>query len=490
MPRPTTPEIRVSERFAAQLRGLGWALSSLALLWPLTAGIVALSHHQRAQGISLIALAVGGRLIISRVIASSNATVAARHRAAQRENIVTLLATSHDEGVVSLLAAVDDAASFTIFETLRTAAGASSLSLPAIYFVGGWLPLGLVVGLVGLAVPFYIRAGRRTAIAEATFRDHRAQLGHYQLDLLQHGSELRALGAVPFGAATIAALSTREHDGALRAIREALGSSLVTEFLGGVSIGLVAMVEGFGLLHGTKQLGPAVLSTLLTAEFIGWVRRYGVAFHQRERTSDALAQLAAARRPLAHPATPEIVLTCTDLVPLHGATPVTVTLRTGEHLSVTGPSGSGKSTLLATWLGWRRAHSGESTLTSLPVGVVTVASSLGDGTVRDELSLGRLWTDEHLQASLRDVGLNLDLDRRLSPDGVGLSSGERVRVLIARALLHDVALLVLDDITGLLDEDNRQRVTQALALRPTLSVVEATVDEPALITPTHRVDLS
>ena len=146
--------------------------------------------------------------------------------------------------------------------------------------------------------------------------------------------------------------------------------------------------------------------------------------------------------------------------------------------------------MLATWLGWRRAHSGESTLTSLPVGVVTVASSLGDGTVRDELSLGRLWTDKHLQASLRDVGLNLDLDRRLSPDGVGLSSGERVRVLIARALLHDVALLVLDDITGLLDEDNRQRVTQALALRPTLSVVEATVDEPALITPTHRVDLS
>ena len=87
------------------------------------------------------------------------------------------------------------------------------------------------------------------------------------------------------------------------------------------------------------------------------------------------------------------------------------------------------------------------------------------------------------------MGLELNLDQELSPDGEGLSSGERVRLLIARALLHDVSLLVLDDITGLLDAANVLLVRQALAARPWLSVVEATVDEALLITPTLSVEL-
>ena len=489
MPRTTPPEFSTSALLAARLRGVFWAVSSLALLWPLTAGIVALRNEHLARGLLLIGLAVGVRLMISRVIARTNNSLAHDHRARQRVASVDLLASAHDRGVVALLAAIDDASHLTSFETLRTAAGTSALALPAIYFVGGWIPVLIVVALVGVAVPFYIRAGRRAAIAEATFRDHRAQLGSYQLDLLQHGVELRALGAVPFGAATIAALSTREHEGALRAIREALGSSLVTEFLGGVSVGLVAMVEGFGLLHGTKQLGGALLSVLLTAEFIGWVRRYGVAFHQRERTTDALSWLASVPFSPSHPIDEEVVLQFDQLVTAVGATPLSIRLRSGEHLAITGPSGSGKSTLLETCLGWRAATSGDVAITANPIGVVTVATAMGEGSLRDALTLGASYRDDQIHEILREVGLELNLDQELSPDGEGLSSGERVRLLIARALLHDVSLLVLDDITGLLDAANVLLVRQALAARPWLSVVEATVDEALLITPTLSVEL-
>jgi len=487
---PSTPERRSLATAAAQGRGALWAISSLVLLWPLSAGVVKLRDHHVTRGVLLIAVAVGFRLVLSRLVTHVNSARAQRRRVALRTASVEFLASSTDDGIVELLAAIDDAAHLDEFETLRAAAGTSVLALPALFFVAGWLPLVIVVGLVGLSVPFYIRAGRRAEAAEATFREHRAQLGDYQLDLLKHGVELRALGAVSFGARTISALSTREHEGALRAIREALGSSLVTEFLGGVSVGFVAMVEGFGLLHGTKSLGPALLSVLLTAEFIGWVRRYGVAFHQRQRTTEAVAFLQRVRRGVAHPVAPDVVLSCDNLVAAARTTPVSLRLHPGEHLAVTGPSGSGKTTLLETWLGWRSAVSGDTALTSHGVGVVTVATSLGDGRLRDILTLNTTPDHDDVVNVLREVGLEVDLDRSVSPDGVGLSSGERVRLLIARALLHHAALLVLDDITGLLDEPNRQLVREALARRPGLAVIEATVDEPALTAPSQRVVLS
>ena len=102
---------------------------------------------------------------------------------------------------------------------------------------------------------------------------------------MHHAPDLRALGAVAYGADEIGAHQRSEHVLALRAIRVALGSSLVTEFLSGVSVGLVAMVVGFALLDGHVSLVRALIAVLVTAEVFAAVRRVGVAFHQRERPS-------------------------------------------------------------------------------------------------------------------------------------------------------------------------------------------------------------
>ena len=85
----------------------------------------------------------------------------------------------------------------------------------------------------------------------------------------------------------------------MRAIRVALGSSLVTEFLSGVSIGLVAMVVGFGLLGGHLSLLRALVAVLVTASSSPKCGDIGVEFHRREdaqRALDALHIRHAARR--------------------------------------------------------------------------------------------------------------------------------------------------------------------------------------------------
>jgi ATP-binding cassette subfamily C protein CydD len=125
-------------------------------------------------------------------------------------------------------------------------------------------------------------------VLSAQYLQRRNVLESRQLELLHHAPELRALGAVTYGANEIAAISDSEHVIALRAIRVALESSLVTEFLSGVSIGLVAMVVGFGLLDGRLDLFHALVAVLVTAELFLHVRRYGAEFHRRE---DAAASL-------------------------------------------------------------------------------------------------------------------------------------------------------------------------------------------------------
>ncbi len=70
-----------------------------------------------------------------------------------------------------------------------------------------------------------------------------------------------------------------------------------------------------------------------------------------------------------------------------------------------------------------------------------------------------------------------------------MSSGERVRLLIARAFLANAVVLVLDDIAGVLDEENRREVRRALEERSNLAVIEATVDTPLLQNPTKRIEI-
>ena len=138
-----------------------------------------------------------------------------------------------------------------------------------------------------------VAEARRRALE---YQRRRAVLESRQLELLHHTTELRALGAVDYGANEIAAISDSEHAIAMRAIRVALESSLVTEFLSGVSIGLVAMVVGFALLGGRISLEHALIAVLVTSEIFTHVRRYGVEFHRREDAERSLKLLDARRR--------------------------------------------------------------------------------------------------------------------------------------------------------------------------------------------------
>jgi ABC-type transport system involved in cytochrome bd biosynthesis fused ATPase/permease subunit len=492
---PTRFDVTSGARLTlARALGTLSSLVALALAGLAAVAVNDLAHGKVGLGVFLLVAALVVRWILTSGLEEWGDAAAARLRAGWRSTVLTHLRVPRREGERArgdLSLAIEHAAEGPSLERLRASAASSLLGVFVIFWAAGWLGLLITLGLLAVAAPLYWRAGRRSEVMAQEYQARRALLESRQLEILQHAPELRALGAVTYGANEIAAISDSEHTLALRAIRVALESSLVTEFLSGVSVGLVAMVVGFGLLEGHLSLVRALAAVLVTAELFSQVRRYGVEFHRREDADRALETLDAVAHYVS--GTTNELLVADDLVTDAHPESVSLRLRSGDRVTVTGPSGIGKTTLLHTLVGWRPPLQGSSHLGSQSVGYVSVESALLSGPLRSNLTLGADISDEIVTERLHSLGLTGarfdDLDAELLSDGRGLSSGERVRLILARALLAEVSVLVLDDVAGVLDAGVREQVRRALACEEDLAIIEATVDTPLLATPSRRIEL-
>jgi subfamily B ATP-binding cassette protein MsbA len=161
---------------------------------------------------------------------------------------------------------------------------------------------------------------------------------------------------------------------------------------------------------------------------------------------------------------------------------IDLTVGRGELLALVGPSGAGKSTLLNLLPRFYEASAGailidgqdlrRVTLASLrdQIGVVTQQTILFNDTVRHNVAYGRLGaSEEEIIAALQAAyafdfvtALPHGLDTVIGEQGVRLSGGERQRLAIARALLKDPPILILDEATSSLDSESEREVQQAL----------------------------
>ncbi len=155
----------------------------------------------------------------------------------------------------------------------------------------------------------------------------------------------------------------------------------------------------------------------------------------------------------------------------------------GGSLAIIGPSGSGKSTLvgllLRFWdyqqgeirIGGRELHDVQADEVRRWLGVVPQDVHLFDATIRDNLAVADAdATDEAIEAACRmalvhDViaSLPAGYETRIGENGLLLSGGERQRLAIARAILKDAPILILDEATANLDVATERDLMASLA---------------------------
>jgi ABC-type multidrug transport system fused ATPase/permease subunit len=162
---------------------------------------------------------------------------------------------------------------------------------------------------------------------------------------------------------------------------------------------------------------------------------------------------------------------------------VSFAVEPGEFIGIIGPTGAGKSSLLDVLLGLQSPTSGTVTISHTTptsciecwpgaIGYVPQNMYLHGGTIRDYLCLG-LHTDSIAEDRIQEVlriasifetikALPLGVDSELGENGGNLSGGQRQRLGIARALLSNPSLILLDESTSSLDTQTELDISRAL----------------------------
>ena len=160
-----------------------------------------------------------------------------------------------------------------------------------------------------------------------------------------------------------------------------------------------------------------------------------------------------------------------------------LSLKKGQKCLLRGPSGCGKTTAVNLLLRYHSPTGGSIELDGVPIeelgstyGLMTVVRQeavLFRDTLRNNLTLYRPVPDERLREVLTGVGLSRlceSLDEPVAEGGANFSGGERKRLCLARALLRDTEVLILDEPLANLDDATAERIEDLL-----LSIRDKTV---------------
>lgn len=343
------------------------------------------------------------------------------------------------------------------------------------------------------ALAYTLTAGRRYRAQRIAASAMNALL----MDNLQGIRQIKAFGHEDHEDARFAQKAADLRDSTLGIMRAWAVYSPGMSFAAALGSGLVLWVGGKQVLAGSMTLGELVGFLFYLALFYepmnrlhGLNQMMSAARAAGERVFDILDTPveradARERRALPTPVRGEVVY---DHVGFYYAAErrvlddICLRAQPGEMVALVGPTGAGKSTLVNLLPAYYEATSGHVFIDGQDISQITLASLrshisvvsqepfLFNGTVRENIMYGRLdATEEQLIAAARAANchdfisrLPQRYDSRVGERGVKLSVGEKQRISIARALLKNAPILILDEATASVDTATEKLIQEAL----------------------------
>ncbi|MGI3225992.1 thiol reductant ABC exporter subunit CydD [Streptomyces sp. GTA36] len=460
----------------------GWLISRASQQPPVLYLMVAVTAT-RAFGIGRAVFRYAERLVshdaVLRMLADTRVAV---YRRLERLAPAGLRTARRGDLLSRLVADVDALQDYWL-RWLLPAAAAAVVSAGSVGFTAWLLPeagAALALGLLAAGVGVPLVTGAVARRAERRLAPARGVLATRVADLLTGTAELTVAGALPERTA-----EARRADGELTRIASraatatALGDGLIA-LVSGLTVAATSLVGVQAVLDGRLSgvaMAVVVLTPLAAFEAVLGLP-LAVQYRQRVRKSaervyevlDAPEPVREPEKPLEAPGSPFPVVV-KGLAARHAGQErdalagVDLTLERGRRTAVVGTSGAGKTTLAQVLLRFLDADAGTYTLGGVDaygmdgddvrrlVGLCAQDAHLFDSSVRENLLLAR---KDATESALRDVlgrvrlldwvdGLPDGLDTLIGEHGARMSGGQRQRLALARALLADFPVLVLDE---------------------------------------------
>ncbi len=477
----------------------GWLISRASQQPPVLYLMVAVTAT-RAFGIGRAVFRYAERLVshdtVLRMLADTRVAV---YRRLERLAPAGLRTTRRGDLLSRLVADVDALQDYWV-RWLLPAGAATVVSAASVGFTAWLLPeagAALAVGLLaaGAGVPLVTGAVARRA--EHRLAPARGVLATRVADLLTGTAELTVAGALPGRTAEV-----RRADRVLTRIASraatatALGDGL-TALVSGLTVAATALLGAQAVVDGRLSgvaMAVVVLTPLAAFEAVLGMPS-AVQFRQRvRRSAERVYEVLDAPDPVREPEAPVEAPVSPFPLRLAGLGAryagqerdalawLDLTLDQGRRIAVVGASGAGKTTLAQVLLRFLDAREGTYTLGGVDayaldgdavrrfVGLCAQDAHLFDSSVRENLLLARKDADEEelrdalARARLLDWADELPdgLDTLIGEHGARLSGGQRQRLALARALLADFPVLVLDEPAEHLDLPTADALTADL----------------------------
>jgi subfamily B ATP-binding cassette protein MsbA len=385
-----------------------------------------------------------------------------------------------------------------------------------------WLMALVVIGVYPLAMGPIISIGNRQRKASGNLQVHMESVNSLLAETLNGARMVKAYQREDAEIARIRLGFDGLYDRLVGLLTGRAKIDPILEVVGGIAVGGVVALASWRVANGDMQVGDVIAFITTLILLVQPVRAIG--------TLNAITQegLAACERILTLLDTPRTIIDRPDagalvveqgrvdyddvvfayakdaIAALNG---ISFTAGAGQTIALVGPSGAGKSTLINLLPRFFEATSGTISIDGQPIdgvqikslreaiSLVSQESVLFDDTISANIGFGRDGaTRAAIEAAARDAAADEFI--QALPDGydtyVGamgnrLSGGQRQRIAIARAMLKDAPILLLDEATAALDAKSEQQVRSALqklqAGRTTLVVAHhlATVRNADLI---------